>query len=153
MCRALLIRTCMVCNVDVSIAGGTVGQACADTGLATCTGYGTAGFDATACCQQYSSMGFCTTSSAGFRDQTRTGCPLTCYSYCTADTTYGACGCTSAAPAPCTDFYAVNANCPLHTVGRLVPTQCDGACSTPRAIVCNSTGHLNSALPQIQTRK
>ena len=73
-------------------------------------------------------MGFCTTGDTGFRTQIRTACPLSCHPECDSDQTYGTCGCTNAEQAPCDDFYDVNANCPLHQVGRMVPEQCDGAC-------------------------
>jgi hypothetical protein len=36
------------------------------------------------------------------------------------------CGCTQAALLDCGDFYEINAACPVHQVGSLVPARCDG---------------------------
>jgi hypothetical protein len=95
------------------------------------------GFDADASCEPHRQE--CLSADPNFRASVRSRCPLMCHDECARDVvergglpiaqqTFPAepCGCTQAALLDCGDFYEINAACPVHRVGSLVPASCDG---------------------------
>jgi hypothetical protein len=124
--------------VPVQGDGGQVGAACHDLGDPRDPGAGTPSFDAAASCNRLTRNGVdCTTTLELYRTAARTQCPSTCYPICEASrhttgssTTHDVCGCASAANAACDDFTTIDANCPVHALGRIVPATCDDPHST-----------------------
>ena len=105
---------------------GQVGQKCRDFGNPDDLLFGKRGFNARKSCRELTKSGtLCVSSMSGFRNQARTQCPVTCSSMCARDHKYGPCGCKSSANLKCDNFYVINANCPIHELGRIVPARCD----------------------------
>ena len=104
--------------------GNTVGNACRDYGYTADPLFGTPEFDAERSCQEWFGRNgmLCLDREMGGVAQRR--CPKTCHDQCAAQGE--SCGCVSQDPPPCGDFYAIDANCPVHGIGRFLPETCDG---------------------------
>lgn len=90
---------------------------CVDYGYKDDPDYNHPGFDPTASCATYLSM-FCASQDSNALTLARTNCPRTCQV------------CSPAALPPCDDFYEINANCPVHSFGHIIPDTCDGEIAT-----------------------